>query len=202
MPGFLNITARLRQTPANFPSPPAIICAGDSSRFGQGRVAPLTLEEVDRESDALARGLAGLGVDAGKRIVLMVRPGIEFIALTFALFKVGAVVVLIDPGMGPRRIFHCLDEVEPDGFLAIPAVQALRILSIGRFRRARLNVTVGRRWFWRGPTYESLVRESLAGGRNPGADAPGSPGASPFELAPTRPGDPAALIFTSGSTGK
>src|SRR5262245_21171250 len=191
MPGFLNITARLRQTPANFPSPPAIICAGDSSRFGQGRVAPLTLEEVDRESDALARGLAGLGVDAGKRIVLMVRPGIEFIALTFALFKVGAVVVLIDPGMGPRRVFRCLDEVEPEGFVAIRAVQALRILSYRRFPQARFNVTVGRRWFWAGATYDSLLA----------ADQRANALRSPFHLAETKPTDPAAVIFTSGSTG-
>ena len=30
----------------------------------------------------------------------MVRPSLEFITLTFALFKAGAVIVLIDPGMG------------------------------------------------------------------------------------------------------
>jgi acyl-CoA synthetase (AMP-forming)/AMP-acid ligase II len=200
MPEFLNIAAKLRETAARFPKQPAIVCAGGRDRFGRG-VAPLTFGELEHESDALARGLAGIGVGAGKRMVLMVRPGVEFIALTFALFKVGAVVVLIDPGMGPRRIFRCLDEVEPDGFAGIPPVQALRILSIGRFRRARLNVTVGRRWFWRGPTYESLVREALAGGWNPGADGPGSP-TSPFELARTRSSDPAAIIFTSGSTGK
>jgi acyl-CoA synthetase (AMP-forming)/AMP-acid ligase II len=126
-------------------------------------------------------------------MVLMVRPGIEFIALTFALFKVGAVVVLIDPGMGPRRVFRCLDQVEPDGFVAVPPVHALRLLSIGRFPRARLNVTVGRRWFWSGATYDSLLTP-----KNPGAYAPGSP----FDLAPTKRTDPAAIIFTSGSTGQ
>jgi len=201
VPKFINIAARLRETAARFPKRPAIVCAGWRERFGRAGGASITFEQLERESDALARGLARLGVGPGKRMVLMVRPGVEFIALTFALFKVGAVVVLIDPGMGPSRIFRCLDEVEPDGFLAIPAVQALRILSIGRFRRATLNVTVGRRWFWRGATYASLVRESSDGGWNRGADAPGSP-ASPFELARTRSSDPAAIIFTSGSTGK
>src|SRR5262249_51216642 len=124
--------------------------------------------------------------------------GVEFIALTFALFKVGAVVVLIDPGMGPRRIFHCLDEVEPEGFVAIPPVHALRIASYRRFPRARFNVTVGRRWFWSGATYDSVLQTAnSASDTAPGASARHSP----FSLAPTRATDPAAIIFTSGSTG-
>ncbi|MGE5192566.1 MAG: fatty acid CoA ligase family protein, partial [Deltaproteobacteria bacterium] len=144
------------------------------------------------------QGLRGLGVGPGQRIVLMVRPGIEFIALTFALFKVGAVVVLIDPGMGPRRVFRCLDEVEPEGFVAIPAVQALRIASFGRFPQARFNVTVGKRWFWGGATYESLMRAQNQGA---GTDNWVGPPRSPFQLEQTKSTDPAAIIFTSGSTG-
>src|SRR4029079_5354689 len=66
------------------------------------------------------------------------------------------VVVLIDPGMGPRRVFRCLDQVDPEGFVAIPPVQALRVLSFRRFPNARFNVTVGRRWFWGGATYDEL----------------------------------------------
>ena len=145
-----------------------------------------------------------MGIKPGHRIVLMVRPGIEFVALTFALFRAGAVVVLIDPGMGPRRVFRCLDQVEPDGFVAVPLVQALRILSIGRFGSARYNVTVGRKWFWGGATYESIALP-----HNPRADSTASPvsvaspgnAGSPRQQALTNATDPAAIIFTSGSTG-
>jgi acyl-CoA synthetase (AMP-forming)/AMP-acid ligase II len=48
-----------------------------------------------------------------------------------------------------------------------------------------LNVTVGRRWFWGGPTLEELRRSSPDG-------AP---------VAATKACDPAAIIFTSGGTG-
>jgi olefin beta-lactone synthetase len=198
MSDILNIAATLRETARRFPSQPAIVCPGGRDRFGRPVTAPMTFAKLDRESDALARGLRGLGVGLGQRLVLMVRPGVEFITLTFALFKVGAVVVLIDPGMGPRRVFRCLDQVEPEGFVAIPPVQALRILSYRRFPRARFNVTVGRRWFWGGATYDTLL-ETI----NPGAGTDhrvGPPG-SPAELAPTKSTDPAAIIFTSGSTG-
>lgn len=130
-----------------------------------------------------------MGIAPGTRLVLMVRPGIEFIALTFAIFKAGAVVVLIDPGMGPRRVFGCLDQVDPQGFIAVPAVQALRKLSLRRFPNARFNVTVGRKWFWGGETYAGLMAGVVA------------LQVSEPRIAPTLPTDPAAIIFTSGSTG-
>jgi acyl-CoA synthetase (AMP-forming)/AMP-acid ligase II len=198
MADILNIAATLRETARRYPSHPAIVCPGGRDRFGRALTAPITFAELEQETNALAQGLRELGVGPGQRIVLMVRPGVEFIALTFALFKVGAVVVLIDPGMGPRRVFRCLDEVEPEGFVAVPPVQALRILSYGRFPRARFNVTVGRRWFWGGPTYESLTRAS---NQRAGTGNGAGPFRVPFESAQTKATDPAAIIFTSGSTG-
>ncbi len=138
----------------------------------------------------------------------MVRPSLEFIALTFALFKAGAVIVLIDPGMGRTNIFKCLEEVDPDGFVAIPVVHWIRMLS-GKFPRARLNVGVGRGW---GPgclaTYRSLLQlggESVAGSStltpNPSPGGRGEREQSEFPIARTQPTDSAAVIFTSGSTG-
>src|SRR5436190_13593357 len=196
-----NIASTLCATAARFPDHLAIIVPPQEMAGG---VPQITFRELDELTDRLARGLVRTGIRPGHRLVLMVRPGIEFIALTFALFKAGAVVVLIDPGMGPRRVFRCLDQVEPDGFVAVPLVQALRACSVWRFGSARLNVTVGRRWFWGGETYDSL------GAMDPGGPiliesvpTPGSPEipGSPGQLALTRATDPAAIIFTSGSTG-
>jgi acyl-CoA synthetase (AMP-forming)/AMP-acid ligase II len=118
----------------------------------------------------------------------MVRPGIEFIALTFALFRAGAIVVLIDPGMGRTNIFRCLEEVEPEGFVAIPIVQLIRWWKRREkvFRSARLNVTVGPRIPGLGPTYSDVLK--LGRDRAPtSVTVAGS--------------DSAAVIFTSGSTG-
>ena len=47
-------------------------------------------------------------------------------------------------------------------------------------------MTVGRRWFWGGPTLDATLR----GSRGPAA-----------KLALTTADDPAAIIFTTGSTG-
>ena len=43
--------------------------------------------------------------------------------------------ILIDPGMGRRSLIRCLAEAEPEGFVAIPLVQAVRTLFGGDFPR-------------------------------------------------------------------
>ena len=97
-----------------------------------------------------------MGVVPGTRLALLVKPSIDFVSLVFALFKAGAVTVLIDPGMGRRNLLGCLEAAQPEGFVAIPVVQAVRTLCGRRFAAARWNVTVGRRWFWSGPTIAEL----------------------------------------------
>ncbi len=93
----------------------------------------VTFRQLDQDSDRIARGLRALGVQPGTRLVLLVRPGIDFISLVFGLFKAGAVAILIDPGMGRRHLVRCLAEAEPEGFVAIPIVQAVRSLLRRRF---------------------------------------------------------------------
>lgn len=163
--------------------------------------ATCTFAELDADATALARGLVDLGVRPGMRLVLLVPPGVEFVKLVFALLRSGATAVLVDPGMGRRRLIDCLAGAAPDGFIAVPRAQAVRMLLRRRFPDARFNVTLGRRLFWRGPTYTQLLAPHPPVSRDP-KSAQGS--ASPVDattLPVTHPNDPAAIIFTSGSTG-
>ena len=68
-------------------------------------------------ADRYAAGFAEAGIARGDRAVVMLRPGEEFFAATFALFKLGAVVVLIDPGIGIKNLSKCLAEAEPSAFI-------------------------------------------------------------------------------------
>ncbi len=181
----MNIAARLRTTAEHRPDQPAVVFPAKRDRAGNVHYTKLTFSELERESDRLARGLVEMGITPGTRIVLMVRPSLEFISLTFALFKAGAVIVLIDPGMGPKNVFRCLDEVDPEGFVAIPVVQLVRWWKRKSFPNARHNVVVGKNWTRTPMTYARLR----------GGDW------TPFEIPATAPTDPAAIIFTSGSTG-
>jgi olefin beta-lactone synthetase len=175
-----NVGARLSMTAREMPDAIAVVTPSRG-----GRYSTWTFRELDDDSNRIAAGLQAMGVTLGSRLVLLVRPGFNFISLTFALFKAGAVTVLIDPGMGRQSLVRCLAEVEPGGFIAIPLGQAVRTLLRRRFPDARFNVTVGRRWFWGGTTLAALRRH----------------GAEEFAPAAVTEDDPAAIIFTTGSTG-
>src|SRR6185437_16390537 len=96
----VNIAAPLVAVAQAQPQTLAIAQPFGRDRHGRIRYRHYTYRELNAESDALARGFEQIGIRRGMRTVLMVTPSLEFFALTFALFKVGAVIVLIDPGMG------------------------------------------------------------------------------------------------------
>ena len=181
----VNVGERLGETARRMPDDVAIVMPIGRRRNGRRQYKQISFCELDRDSNRVASGLRSMGVSSGMRIVLMVRPSIDFISLAFGLFKSGAVTVLIDPGMGRKNLIRCLSDVRPEGFIAIPVVHAIRTLLPNRFPAARHNVTVGRRWFWRGATIDDLRR---MGNPRPAAVT-------------TRADDPAAIIFTTGSTG-
>ena len=217
----MNVGRRLSVMAGAMPDAVAVVEPLDYDAQGKRRYRHVTFRQLDDDSDCIARGLYALGATPGTRLALLVRPGIDFISLVFGLFKSGAVAILIDPGMGRRNLIGCLAEAEPEGFIAIPAVQAVRWLLRRKFPKARFNVTVGRRWFWDGITLEQLRTSGspLPLGEGPGVRAAGQgPEApnlqiskSPNQLGPhpsplprgegTLPDSPAAIIFTTGSTG-
>lgn len=183
----LNIADRLKTSATQAPHQRAVVFP--EGRDSSGRVAytQLTFEQLDREADQIARGLVKMGVTPGDRLAMFVPPSLESIALTFGVFRSGAVCTLIDPGMGKANVFHCLDQCEPDGFIAIPIVQLIRCLKFRRYSSARFNVVVGpkkkRFGCW---AYSELI----AAGQD-----------ESVRLPRTQATDAAAVIFTSGSTG-
>ena len=184
-PARVNVARRLTAMAARMPEALAVVVPRARYRDGKRHYDTMTFRQLEDESNRLASGLRAWGLPPGARVALLVRPGWEFIALVFALFKAGAVIVLIDPGMGRKNLLQCLADAEPEGFIAIPLVQAIRRVLQRRFPRARFNVTVGRRLFWDGLTLDEL--------RARGQAAP--------ICHDTLAEDPAAIIFTTGSTG-
>ncbi|ACD95987.1 fatty acid CoA ligase family protein [Trichlorobacter lovleyi] len=178
MPTFANIAAHLPRMAQLQPDTTAII-------FPKGNQS-LTFQELDRLSDRICHGLIRSGITRGTRTVLMVTPSPEFFALTFALFKVGAIPVLIDPGLGIKNLKSCLAEVQPSAFIGIPKAQVARLLFGWAKDSLKTIITVGPRLFWGGITLDKLIQQSPD---------------KPFEMAVTAADDQAAILFTSGSTG-
>ncbi|MER2176204.1 MAG: olefin beta-lactone synthetase [Stenotrophomonas maltophilia] len=186
MNSAINIAARLPELARERPDQIAIRCPGKPGPGGMARYdVTLDYRTLNARSDAMAAGLAAHGIGRGVRAVLMVRPSPEFFLLMFALFKNGAVPVLVDPGIDKRALKQCLDEAQPEAFIGIGLAHVARLV-LRWCRSARLLVTVGRRWGWGGTTLARLEAQGAT-------VAPA--------LAPTDGEDVAAILFTSGSTG-
>jgi len=182
-----NIAAALPRMAAERPDAIAIRCPSGTRTDGSVEYGiALSYRELEQRSDRIAAALASAGIGRGTRTALMVRPSPELFLLMFALFKAGAVPVLIDPGIERRALKACLEEAAPEAFVGIPLAHAARMLLGWASRSVRVNVTVGRRWFWGGPTLAALLDRSR--------DAS-------FAMADTQADEVAAILFTSGSTG-
>jgi acyl-coenzyme A synthetase/AMP-(fatty) acid ligase len=181
----VNVAEHLSRAAAAHPDRRAIVWTRGYAADGSARYDHWTFAELNAACDRLAAGLAAVGIAQGMRTILMVRPSPEFFALTFALYRLGAVPVLIDPGMGRRHMARCLAKIEAEAFIGVPIAHLFRILHPSAFHSVRIRVTVGRRWLWRGHSLSELnaIRNVS------------------FEPAVTRADDPAAIIFTTGSTG-
>ena len=176
-----NIAAALPRLARERPEQVAMRCPGR----GGGYQVAITYAQLDARSDAIAAGLARRGIVRGTRTVVMVRPTPEFFLLMFALFKVGAVPVLVDPGIDRRALKQCLDEARPEAFIGIPLALLAKAL-LGWAKSARVRITTGRRAWLADATLADVERDGA--------------GAGP-QLADTAPDDVAGLLFTSGSTG-
>ena len=181
-----NIAATLPGLASRFPDRVAMRCPGSLGPDGMARFdLTLTYRELDARSDAIAAGLARRGIVRGTRTVVMVRPSPEFFLLMFALFKLGAVPVLVDPGIDKRALKQCLDEAAPAAFIGIPLAHVARTV-LRWASSARIRITTGARAWLSDATLAQVERE----GANAGS-----------QLAATEPDDVAAILFTSGSTG-
>ncbi|PIP71999.1 MAG: AMP-dependent synthetase [Nitrospinae bacterium CG22_combo_CG10-13_8_21_14_all_47_10] len=172
-----NISASLAHWAKEMPDQSAIIEMRSKSQ--------VTFRQLEEESNLIASGLLQHGMKKGDRVLVMVPYGMKFVTLTFALFKAGAVPVLIDPGLGKKKVLHCIKQSDPRGIIAVPLAHAIKTLLPTAFKSIQFSVTVGRKWFWRGSTLDQVKRS----------------GQTDYQMDAASEDQAAAVLFTSGSTG-
>jgi acyl-CoA synthetase (AMP-forming)/AMP-acid ligase II len=179
-----NIAIHLKRMAEQFPARPAIIACCPRRNAANPQ---FTFRELHESSDHLAHGFQQLGIRRGMRTALMVPPSSDFFALTFALFKLGAVPVLIDPGMGLGSLGKSLDEAAPQAFIGSLKAHAACLLLGWCRKSVSIQVTAG--------------APALAGGYSLKKVGALGIGRGPFLLTDLAPDEMAAILFTSGSTG-
>ena len=150
------------------------------------RVAQVwSFSQLNARCDAYAHGFRRTGFGPGMRVLVMIRPGVELIAVVFALLKLGAVPVLIDPGQGRRAFLTCVRQCQPQALVGIPFALVARRVFSAHFASVELCVAAGTRWFFGLPTLSEFTTSTV----------------EPVKAITVCHADEAAIAFTSGSTG-
>ncbi len=137
----------------------------------------LTFVELEERANRFAAALANLGIGRNTRVLLLIPPGPDFITLWFALLKLGAIAVLIDPGMGKKRLLGCIADARPEAIIAVPVIHVLRWIYRKAFSSVRVGLTV-----------RSLRKSAFRGETKPVCE----------DVDADHTG---AIVFTTGATG-
>ena len=175
-----NVAHFLAQQAVAQPTAAAVRAPLSHDSDGSIRYAERSFAELEAESSAAAHYFSARGIRRGSRVLLMVRPGLDLIRVVFALFKMGAVPIVIDPGMGLKKFLRCVRHSKPMAMVGIaPAIWIARLFRPS-FRGVDIKISVGRGF-----------EKQIGGFKNHGA----------FEVVDSAEDEMAAILFTSGSTG-
>ena len=175
-----NVVRFLAQQAEQHPEASAVRAPLGRSSGGDIRYVERSFGELDAEVSATAHYFADRGIERGARVLLMVRPGLDLIRIVFALFRMGAVPIVIDPGMGLGRFLRCVKHSRPKAVVGIPTAIWVSRLFWPSFRDVAVKIVVDGRFGSKIQAFEDK---------------------GDFPLVDSAEDELAAVLFTSGSTG-
>ncbi len=186
-----NIAQLLNEAAGKYGDRRALYEPCGKNKKGGFRYRILSFKELNVLTNAYAEMLSSRGVTPGMHVLMLVKPGLEFAAAVFAVYRTGAVPILIDPGMGSKNLRGCIRTTAPEAMVAISAAHWFRKWFKLDFQSVRLAFSLGR-----AAPSDCLRLEQAA---TPEEVMRGAE----FEFSgpQTTLDDPAAIVFTTGSTG-
>jgi acyl-CoA synthetase (AMP-forming)/AMP-acid ligase II len=125
---------------------------------GKMAYSHLTFRQLNQRSNELARGLQQAGVIRGTRAALQMLPGIEWFSIAYALLKIGAVPILLQPSLGMKKMARCIKAVEPQVLITEPIYQTIQMFNSGSFQSVHLHISTEKRWFSKGLSITDLQK--------------------------------------------
>ncbi|MEV0374182.1 AMP-binding protein [Streptomyces sp. NPDC050636] len=134
----------------------------------------------------VAEALRAAGVRRGQKAVTMTRDPFELVTVVYGLLTIGAVPVLVEPGLPRADLRACLDGVAPQVFVGEPLAHVARRAMGWAHGHVRTSLVTG-------PALPGLGRQLPVSVPENGGPGPEVREPSAEELA--------VIAFTSGSTG-
>lgn len=147
------------------------------------RTRTITFAELERMCAQVAALLLRKGLRPGDVVLVLHPMSAELYAALVAVFRLGMVVMALDPSAGLDHIGRCCTLQPPRGLIASSKAHLLRLVSPA-LRRIPIKLAIG--WPVPGATRWALHRRFRP---HP-------------KIAPVSADSPALLTFTSGSTGQ
>ena len=179
----MNIANRISETSKRIPGKKSVVFS-DRQTDGSYKYPFYTFKQFEERSNQFANKFTKAGIVPGMRVLLFVRPCLDFSIITFALFKIGAIPVLIDPGMGVKNLLTSIKQVKPEGMISIGLVHWIRRLRPAYFKSIKIKLSLQNVGFSTHSIYEGLENEDKS-----------------FPIYPAKDEDFSAILFTSGGTG-
>ena len=168
-----NVVGLFAEQASARPDAPAII-------EGTGRRRRVTtFADLERLGAEGAGRLRQRAVGPGDRVLVLVPVSAALYGVLAAVFRVGAVAVLVDPGAGRPAFRSAVARAAPDAFVGTRKAHGLRLVD---------------------PAVRAISRRFAVGGWVPGARR--WEGGAPVAPEPVGADAPALLTFTSGTTGR
>ena len=157
--------------------------------------AEMSFRQIKQQSDALAVALVRLGISKGDRVGIMLPNCPQYMICAFAVLRVGAIVVNVNPTYTAREVLTVAND---SGMRALIALDALSPLALEARTKSKIT----------GIVVTSLAEYSAAHGapaRVEGtlclADLIAEGSGEPAPRVPISPDDVAVLQYTGGTTG-
>ena len=187
----LNLADEFAALAALHPQAPMSIATRHAKSAAHHEYKSLTFRRCQQLAEQYARGMHEYGIRRGDTAVILIKPMLDVVPIFLALWRVGAVPVVVDPGAPKAQKLASIAEIGPRVMIGIPSAQTLRLLYPKIFRSIERSVTVGNAWFLGSHTLKSFRQQ-----HRKDTLVSSSP-----TISPTMADDPMAIVFTSGSTG-
>jgi olefin beta-lactone synthetase len=181
----VNIACRLESQAAEQAHRRAVVepCASKAQNSSR-TYRQLTFLQLEELASSYADAFSRSGIDKGMRVLIGLQPGVDLCAVSFGLFKLGAIPVFIDPGMGKTHLLNCVTKAQATALVGFPKVFVAALLNAQAFKSVKIKISVGVCWL---PGVNNLHKLKKRRGFFPAVEL--------------NDDDIAALLFTSGSTG-